>query len=100
MLQIPNICKNWKTWIPPTLAAAILGPVSTLVFKMENNSAGAGMGTSGLVGQLNTLAVMGPSSWPAIVLMHFILPALLTFAFSYGMRKKGWIRHNDLLLAN
>jgi uncharacterized membrane protein len=99
MLQIPNICRNWKIWIPPTLTAAILGPVSTMVFKMENNSAGAGMGTSGLVGQLNTLAVMGTSSWPAVVLLHFILPALLTVAISLVMRKKGWIKNNDLLLA-
>ena len=98
MLQIPNICRNWKIWIPPILSSAILGPVSTLVFKMQNNSAGAGMGTSGLVGQLNTLAVMGPSSLPLIALMHFILPALLTVAFGYAMRKKGWIGSNDLLL--
>jgi uncharacterized membrane protein len=70
-----------------------------MVFKMENNSAGAGMGTSGLVGQLNTLAVMGPSSWPSVLLLHFILPALLTVAISLVMRKKGWIKNNDLLLA-
>ncbi|WP_320130437.1 PTS sugar transporter subunit IIC [uncultured Sphaerochaeta sp.] len=100
MLQIPNIWRNWKIWIPPTLASAILGPISTMVFKMENNSAGAGMGTSGLVGQFNAIAVMGSSAWPVILLMHFILPALITLVISEIMRKKGWIRPNDMLLTS
>ncbi len=98
MLQIPNIWKNPLIWIPPTLTSAILGPISTMVFKMENNSAGAGMGTSGLVGQFNALAVMGVSSWPVILLMHFILPAILSLLFSTYMRKKGWIKDGDLRL--
>ncbi len=54
MLQVPNIVKIPRIWIPPTIASAILGPVSTMVFKMTNNSYGGGMGTSGLVGQLMT----------------------------------------------
>lgn len=52
MLQIPNIVKNPLIWLPPTIASAILGPISTVVFKMRNNPIGAGMGTSGLVGQI------------------------------------------------
>jgi uncharacterized membrane protein len=98
MLQMPNIVRNWRIWIPPTLTAALLGPLATMVFMMENNPAGAGMGTSGLVGQLNTLAVMGPSSWWKILLLHFILPALLSFLIARFMRAKGWISDGDMKL--
>lgn len=98
MLQIPNIWNNPLIWIPPILTSAILGPVSTMVFKMENNSAGAGMGTSGLVGQFNAIAVMGVESWPQVLLMHFILPAAITLLFSVFMRKRGWIKDGDMLL--
>ena len=98
MLQIPNIWKNWKIWIPPTLCSAILGPVSTVVFKMSNNAAGAGMGTSGLVGQFNAVAVMGPSAIWKIILLHFILPAIITLLISEFMRKKGWIKEGDMRL--
>ena len=98
MLQIPNIWRNPLIWIPPTLTSAILGPVSTMVFKMENNSLGAGMGTSGLVGQFNALFVMGLDAWPQVALMHFILPAIITLIFSSYMRRRGWIGENDMLL--
>lgn len=98
MLQIPNIWNNWKIWIPPTLASAILGPVSTCIFKMTNNASGAGMGTSGLVGQFNAVATMGSGAIPVIVIMHFILPAVLSLIFSEFMRKKGWIKDGDMLL--
>ncbi|MCK9287536.1 MAG: PTS sugar transporter subunit IIC [Sphaerochaetaceae bacterium] len=99
MLQMPNIVKNWKIWIPPTLTAALLGPLSTLVFKMENNAAGAGMGTSGLVGQFNTLAVMGPSAWWKILVLHVALPAVLTALIAAIMRSRGWIKLGDMKLA-
>ena len=98
MLQIPNIWKNWKIWIPPTLASMIVGPISTCIFKMENNSAGAGMGTSGLVGQFNALAVMGTKSIWQIAIVHFILPAILSLIFSEFMRRKGYIKTGDMLL--
>lgn len=98
MLQIPNIWKNWKIWIPPTLASAIVGPISTCIFKMTNNAAGAGMGTSGLVGQFNAIAVMGVGSLWQIAIVHFILPAIITLAISEFMRKKSWIKPNDMLL--
>ena len=58
MLQIPNIVKNYRILIPPTLASAITGPLATMVFKMENIPMGAGMGTSGLVGQFGTITAM------------------------------------------
>lgn len=101
MLQIPNIMRNYLIWIPPTLASAVLGPISTCVFKMTNNKAGAGMGTSGLVGQINALATMGTSfsTVAQILLMHFILPAAITLLFSEIMRKKGWIKPGDMALS-
>ncbi|HHY90830.1 MAG TPA: PTS sugar transporter subunit IIC, partial [Clostridiales bacterium] len=103
MLQVPNIIRNPLIWIPPTLTSAILGPIGTVVFKMENNSAGAGMGTSGLVGQFGTVAVMAQQQGFTTVLLkiailHFILPAILTLIFSEYMRKKGWIRYGDMKL--
>lgn len=100
MLQIPNIIKNPRIWIPPIITSAILGPIATYVFKMENDLIGAGMGTSGLVGPLRTLAVMGDKGILGVVLLHFILPAILTFLISEYMRKKGWIKYGDMKLKN
>ena len=100
MLQMPNIVKNPKIWIPPIVASAILGPVATLGFQMSNIPSGAGMGTSGLVGQVGTINAMGnaPSVWLAIGLLHFVLPALITLAVAMLLRKKGWIKDGDLKL--
>lgn len=102
-LQFGNVLKRPHIWIPPTLASAILGPISTAVFGMTNNPSGAGMGTSGLVGQFNAFDTMAPvfGVWPTvgmIVLMHIILPAALTLLFSEILRKIGWIRPGDLTL--
>ncbi len=98
MIQMPNIIRNWRIWIPPTLTAGILGPFATTIFQMENNASGSGMGTSGLVGQINTLAVMGLGSWWKIALLHFLLPAIISVALSQMMRKKGWIQEGDYTL--
>lgn len=100
MLQMPNIIKNPRIWIPPIVASAILGPISTTVFKMTNVPVGAGMGTSGLVGQVGTIASMGaePSVFISIALLHFILPAVITLSVAGFMRKKGWIKSKDLKL--
>ena len=100
MLQMPNIVKNPLIWIPPTLSGAILGPVATVGFQMSNIPGGAGMGTSGLVGQVGTINAMGnaPSVWLAIGLLHFVLPAVLTLIIAAFMRKKGWIKDGDLKL--
>lgn len=104
MLQIPNIVRNWKIWIPSILASAILGPLSTTVFQMENTAIGSGMGTSGLVGQFGTLEAMetagkgGPMMILSILLLHFILPAVLTLLISKYMRSTGAIQKNDLKL--
>lgn len=98
MLQLPNIVRNPWIWVPPTLASALLGPVSTLVFKMENTKTGAGMGTSGLVGQLGTIEAMGTSAIVPILLLHFILPAILSLVIAQVLRKKNRIKDQDLLL--
>ncbi len=103
MIQVPNIIRNPKIWIPPIVASAILGPVSTAVLHLESNSIGAGMGTSGLVGQFGTFAAMGETTGTGsllvlIAIMHFILPALLSLGISEWMRKKGWIQFGDLSL--
>lgn len=105
MLQVPNIIKNPKIWIPPIIASAILGPISTTLLKMESNSVGAGMGTSGLVGQFGAYAEMGSkvsstSFFIMIAIMHFILPALISLVISEWMRKKQWIKFGDLRLDN
>ena len=100
MLQIPNIIKNPLIWIPPIIASAILGPISTTVFKMKANSIGAGMGTSGLVGQFSTYSEMGSEAFMGIAVLHFILPAILSYTIALYMRRKGYIKENDLLLEN
>ena len=100
MLQISNIVKNPRIWIPSIVASAILGPVSTLVLKMENNKIGAGMGTSGLVGQISAIDTMG-ISFSAVIqifLMHFILPALISYLVYKYMYKKELIKDGDMKL--
>lgn len=104
MLHMSNIVRNWKIWIPPTLTAAITGPIATVVMKLENIPIGSGMGTSGLVGQIGTINAMssigraGPSLYLNILILHFLLPATLSLIFTYILRKIGWIKDGDLKL--
>lgn len=100
MLQIPNTIKNPWIWLPPTLTGAILGPVSTLVFKMENTPLGSGMGTSGLVGQISMINHMGFNAnlLIEVLLLHFIIPACLSFLIYFIMRKKSLIKDGDMKL--
>jgi uncharacterized membrane protein len=100
MLQVPNIVKNFWILLPPTLAGAVLGPVSTMIFKMTNNPSGAGMGTSGLVGQIGTLTDMGFTLRNLIVILvlHFVLPAVLSFIFYKILKKWGRIKDGDMVL--
>lgn len=103
MLQFTNILRRPQIWIPPILASAVVGPLSTVVFGMTNTSTGAGMGTSGLVGQFGAWAAMSETMAPGtllfnIVLLHFVLPVVLTLIFAAVLRKVGWIRSNDLKL--
>ena len=101
MLQMPNIVKNPRIWIPATVASAVVGPISSVVFKMTNNAVGAGMGTSGLVGQLNAFSVMS-GAWylvlGKILLVHVILPAAIALGISELLRKCGWIKNDDMKL--
>lgn len=100
MLQMPNIVRHPLIWVPPTLASFILGPISTLVFRMENVPSGAGMGTSGFVGQFGAIDAMGssPAVLIQIALMHFILPAITTLVIAEIMRKMGLIKPGDMKL--
>ncbi len=100
MLQVPNIMKKPIIWLPTIISSAILGPVATVVFKMTNLPYGAGMGTSGLVGQFGTFEAMGtsPKIFVIVLIMHFILPAAITAAFSLMMKKAGFIKDSDLKL--
>ena len=104
MLQMPNIVRKPIVWLPPILTSAILGPISTKVLGMVCGPGGAGMGTSGLVGQIVTWQSMAQAGVSPvltlieILIMHFIAPALLTILFTYLMRKAGWIKDGDLKL--
>ena len=112
MLQMPNIVKNPRIWIPPTLASAITGPLATCLFKLEMNGApvSSGMGTCGFVGQIGvytgwvsdvaagTKTAITAMDWVGLVLICFVLPALLSLCFCEILRKFGWIRENDLKL--
>ena len=103
MLQMPNIIKNPLTWIPPTLTAAITGPIATCVFQLENVPIGAGMGTCGLVGPFGIITAMpegGTKMWLGILLVCFILPAILTWIFGEIFRKLNWIKERDLKIEN
>lgn len=100
MLQMGNICKRPQIWIPPTLAAAIIGPISTMVFKLKCSGVAAGMGTCGMVGPIGVINATekGPMLWVGLVLCCIVLPAVLSLLFSEIMRKLGWIREGDMLL--
>lgn len=104
MLQMPNIVRNPLIWVPSIVASAVLGPLATSVFFMENIPAGAGMGTSGLVGQFGTITAMeaagkgGPSLYLQILLLHFVLPAIIAFSVSTFMRNTGLIKDGDMKL--
>ena len=112
MLQMGNIVRNPRIWIPPTLAAAITGPVATCLFRLEMNGApvSSGMGTCGLVGQIGVYtgwvndvasgakAAVTGMDWLGLVLISFVLPAVLTWLIAIPLRKWGWIRDGDLKL--
>ena len=100
MLQMGNIVKNPFVWIPATLAAAITGPLSTCVFKLECTGVSAGMGTCGLVGPIGIFADMGFTAMSVlgVIFLCVVLPAVLSLIFSELMRKFGWIRKDDLKL--
>lgn len=104
MLQIPNIVRKPIIWLPVIISSAILGPVSSAVLKMLGTPVGSGMGSAGFVGQfavydaMVSAGVSIPVVMIEIMVMHFILPGILAFVISEGMRKAGWIKNGDMLL--
>lgn len=114
MLQMGNIVKNPRIWIPAILTSAITGPVATCVFQMEMNGAAvsSGMGTCGLVGQIGVYtgwikdiqagvrSGITAFDWIGLLLICFILPAVLCPLFTMLLKKLGWIKDGDLKLAD
>ena len=100
MLQIGNIVKNPFILIPPTIAGIVTAPIAVGIFRMTNNEAGAGMGTSGLVGQFMAFETMGfsVSTLSMVIVFHMLFPAAISLLCFYYMRRKGWIKTGDLLL--
>lgn len=100
MLQVPNLVKNPWCWIPPIIVSAITGPMSTILFEMENSSVGAGMGTSGLVGVIETFNTMGGDFNVifGVIILYILIPAILTPLIGNLMRRKGLIKDGDLTL--
>ena len=101
MLQMGNICRWPVIWVPPILAAAITGPISTMIFKLHCNGVAAGMGTCGLVGPIGVIASTehSPMMWIGLILCCLVLPAALSLLFSEIMRKLGWIKFGDMKLS-
>lgn len=100
MLQIANIIKNPLILIPPTAAGILIAPIGVILFKMTNNPAGGGMGTSGFVGQFMAFESMGfnGTTMIAVLLCHFVLPALISFSLATWFYHKGWIKSGDMKL--
>ena len=112
MLQMGNIVRNPRIWIPPTLASAITGPIATCIFRMEMNGAAvsSGMGTCGLVGQIGVYtgwladieagakAAITAMDWIGLVLVCYVMHAILRWIIAMPMRKWGWIGEDDLKL--
>lgn len=97
MLQVPNILLNPFIIVPPVIASAVIAPVMTVFFPMENNAAGAGMGTSGFVGQIMAVETMGLSLQVVmlVLIFHIILPAAVTLLFYIVLRRVGLIKDGD-----
>lgn len=102
MLQMPNIIRKPVIWLPSIIASAILGPISTIIFKMENTPLGSGMGTCGFVGQIGTINAMESISKGTVLLnmalLHFILPAIISYVVYLILKNKGIIRDGDMKL--
>jgi uncharacterized membrane protein len=110
MLQMGNIVKNPRVWLPPIITSAITGPVATTILRLQMNgpAIASGMGTCGLVGQIGIYtgwindiaagkkAAVSSFDWLGLLLICFILPAVLTLLIAIPFRKAGWIKENDL----
>lgn len=100
MLQMGNIVKNPRIWIPPTLAGAIVGPLSTTVFKLKCTGVAAGMGTCGMVGPIGIFegTENSPLMWIGMILLCIVIPAAVSVVGKILLHKIGWIKENDLKL--
>ena len=104
MLQMGNIVKKPVIWIAPTLAAAVTGPISTMLFKLKCQGVAAGMGTCGMVGPLGVIdahiedGTANAKMWIGLVVVCIVLPAVLSFVFNEIMRMLGWIKTGDMKL--
>ncbi|MBE6555374.1 MAG: PTS sugar transporter subunit IIC [Ruminococcaceae bacterium] len=109
MIQMPNIIRNPRVWIPPTVASAITGPLATCLFKMKMYGAAinSGMGTCGMLGPIGMIlgwyggeypGTVGVFDYVGLVLICFVLPAVLSTLLCLLLRRIGWIGENDLKL--
>lgn len=103
MLQIPNIFRKPQIWIGPTAASAVTGALAAVIFKMENVAAGAGMGSSGLVGQITSYIVMSTKIGSVrasiyIVVLHFVLPALTAWFINRMLIRLGLVQTGDMII--
>ena len=109
MIQMPNIIRNPRIWIPPTVASAVTGPLATCLFQMKMYDAAinSGMGTCGLLGPIGIVMgwfkgeypdAVGAMDWIGLVLICFLLPAVISWALCLLLRKLGWVKENDLKL--
>ena len=112
MLQMGNIVRNPRIWIPPTVASAITGPIAPCIFRMEMNGTpvSSGMGTCGMVGPIGVytgwladieaglMTQITAFDWAGLLLICIVLPAALSWAFGQLLRKIGWIKEGDLTL--
>ncbi|MBQ2773117.1 MAG: PTS sugar transporter subunit IIC [Clostridia bacterium] len=109
MLQMPNIIRNPRIWIAPTLASAVTGPLATCLFKTQMYGAAinSGMGTCGLLGPIGIIlgwfderypTTVGALDWIGLILICFVLPALLSLAFDALVRRIGWVKDGDMKL--
>lgn len=112
MLQMGNIVRNPKIWLPAIFTSAVTGPLATCLFHLEMNGAAvaAGMGTCGLVGPIGVYAGWAAEitagtkggitvmDWMGLILICFLLPGILTWLFGLFFRKIGWIGQEDLRL--
>lgn len=101
MLQVPNIMRKPQIWIAPTVASAVCGFVAAGLLGMENIAVGAGMGTSGLVGQVTTYMTMSGNFGAVktiicIIGVHFLLPAAVALGVDYVMRRAGFVKKGDM----
>ena len=103
MLQIGNIARKPIIWLAPTLTSAIMGPISTMIFEMKNTPIGAGMGTAGLVGPIDTYATMSATTPSGLLIaeiigLYIVAPAIICYLSHILMVRRGWVKAGDMKL--